>query len=71
MISRNSGIRKVEIMESVKLGRNGQLSLPRAAVLPIEIAGMLSAAVSATFVILPLRRGWPDLYAGTIVIRTR
>ena len=55
------------------LARAAQRALVPAlpAVLPIDIAGMLSAGVSATFVFLPLRRGWPDLYAGTIVVRTR
>jgi len=55
------------------LARAAQRALVPAvpAVLPVDIAGVLSAAVSATFVFMPLRRGWPDLYAGTIVIRTR
>lgn len=39
--------------------------------IPIDGAALLAAGVYLTSVFDPLRRGWHDRYAGTIVLRTR
>ena len=39
--------------------------------IPIDGSGVLAAGVYLTSVFEPLRRGWHDRYAGTIVLRTR
>ena len=39
--------------------------------LPFEGAGFLEVGVYLTSVLDPLRRGWHDRYAGTVVLRTR